>query len=714
MKRVGLTAAALLGVAAAALLWSGGVGSPPTLAQVRAQYRPSDARLLDRHGQPLQTLRIDPSVRRLPWTPLADIAPIAARLLQQAEDQRFYHHHGIDWLALGGAIMALASGRERGGSTLSMQVAAKLDPSLAPRGAQRNLGQKFRQLLAARRLERHWRKSEILEAYLNLAQFRGELQGINSAAQGLFGKAASGLNQNETLLLAALLRSPNASPAATAQRACRLARRLLSDADCAAWEGLAAASLTGGYHRLSAQENAPHVARLLLRPATPEVTSTLDAGLQHTANEALQRQLSHLTEHHVQDGAVLAVDNRTGEVLAYVGNSGDSASAPFVDGVQAPRQAGSTLKPFLYQLALEKKLLTAASPLDDSPLELPTDAGVYQPRNYDHGYRGAVSLRTSLASSLNIPAVRALMLTGTDAFSERLQQLGFSQIREDGTFYGYALALGSAEVTLWQLTNAYRALANNGRLSPLTLLPSQNATGSEIMQPGAAFIISDILADRSARSQTFGLDSPLATPYFAAVKTGTSKDMRDNWCVGYSARYTVGVWVGNFDGAPMWEVSGIAGAAPVWLEVMNALEGSAPAPTPTPPASVVRQAIRYQPAIEPPRDEWFLSGTESPRITLPASSLAPPRIVYPAAGTVLALDPDIPPQHQRVLFRIAPTLPGLALSLDGRPVGNAWAPRSGRHRLILRDVDGKAVDQVDFTVRGALASAANSAQSMRE
>ena len=180
------------------------------------------------------------------------------------------------------------------------------------------------------------------------------------------------------------------------------------------------------------------------------------------AAEVLQQQLAALAEQHVADGAVLVVDNRTGEVLAYVGNAGNSASAFYVDGVRAARQAGSTLKPFLYQMAIEDRLITNASLIDDSPVNLITPTGLYVPQNYDRDFKGLTSVRTALASSLNVPAVRTLMLVGADAFAERLKMLGFDGVTGDGDFYGYSLALGSAEVSLWQLTNAFRALANGG------------------------------------------------------------------------------------------------------------------------------------------------------------------------------------------------------------------------------------------------------------
>ncbi|MET0218853.1 MAG: penicillin-binding protein 1C, partial [Burkholderiales bacterium] len=545
----------------------------PVYERVRADYPVSEGVLLDRHGEVIHVLRVDDRRRVLPWTPLDQVSPVLVRALIQAEDRRFHNPGGVDWLALAASAWKNAFATEkRGGSTITMQLAAQLDPALKPAGGRRSLPQKWRPMRAAWEIERTWTKPQILEAYLNLAVFRGELTGIRAASSGLFGKESAGLDEGEALLLVALLRSPNASVESVARRACRLGVALGTQVPCDSTRALAAPSLNRTPQVASGAHLAPHVARQLLAAGERRVQSSLDARIQQAAVVALGEQLSQLAASNVADGAVLAVDNRTGEVLAYVGNGATASSARYVDGVRAPRQAGSTLKPFLYELALEQRLLTAASLMDDSPVNLVTPAGLYVPQNYDREFHGAVTVRTALAASLNVPAVRTLMLVGTDPFVARLQSLGFQQITEDGDYYGYSLALGSAEVELWELVNGYRTLANGGVASALTLQPQVGGTrGLRTLDQAAAWIVSDILSDRSARSLTFGLDNPLATRFWSAVKTGTSKDMRDNGCVGYSDRYTVGVWVGNFGGEPMRNVSGVSGAAPVWLAVMNAL-----------------------------------------------------------------------------------------------------------------------------------------------
>jgi penicillin-binding protein 1C len=407
---------------------------------------------------------------------------------------------------------------------------------------------------------------------------------------------------------------------------------------------------------------------------------------------------------------LVVIDNRSGDVLAYVGSSGDLSDAPNVDGVAALRQAGSTLKPFLYGMALQGRQLTAASVLDDSPIQLNTPMGLYIPQNYDRDFKGAVSVRTALAASLNVPAVRALGLVGVDNFVRTLRAYGLDSLTGDGEHYGFSLALGGVDVRLIELTNAYRVLANGGRWRPLRFTPAQqSAKARQLISPQAAYIVASILSDKSARAMTFGLENPLATRVWTAAKTGTSKDMRDNWCIGFSSRYTVGVWVGNFNGDPMHDVSGVSGAAPVWRELMDYLHAHGGSTPPAKPDGVTMLQTRFTPAVESTRNEWFLDGTETAEIRLVAANsaghLPQARILYPTQGTVIAMDPDIPAGHQRVQLSAKGMEQGVWL-MDGSRIGEgadvSWTPTGGRHRLILTDAQGTELDAVSFEVRGAL------------
>jgi len=674
----------------------------PTPEQVRRDYRASEAQLLDRHGVALQALRIDMQGRRTPWVALGDISPALPAAVLQAEDQRFYQHQGVDWSAAAKAAWDnLFRSRPRGASTITMQLAALLDPRLQAAKQGRSWAQKWDQVQAARELDASWSKQQILEAYLNLVSFRGELQGVGAAARGLFGKVPSGLTLTESMILASLLRAPNAAPALVWQRACALSRELRAPATCSEIE-LRTLVAMGKPQIAQELAPAPQVAQQLLARGGQNVRSTLDGQLQLFAQTALRQQLMALRERNVGDGAVLVLDNASGEILAYVANAGGSE----VDGVTALRQAGSTLKPFLYQLALERRLLTAASVMDDSAIDIATPTGLYVPQNYDKQFKGQVSVRTSLASSLNVPAVRTLVMTGLERFHGRLQQVGLSRLTEPPDFYGYSLALGSAEVSLLELTNAYRVLANGGLYSGVRLTAATPPSAPRrVLDAGASFIVSDILSDRAARSVTFGLKNELATGFWSAVKTGTSKDMRDNWCIGYSDRYTVGVWVGNFDGQPMWDVSGVTGAAPAWRDVMDYLHRQQPGRAPAVPAGLQWRQISYQPALESPRSEWFMAGTGSSVITLVTEAQRVPKIIYPAESTIIAIDPDMPEAVQRVFFQ-AQAGKGLNWQLDGTELGQAssayaWRPTPGQHALALVDSAARVVASARFQVRGS-------------
>lgn len=673
----------------------------PTYRDVRAGWRSSEAWLYDRHGVLIDSSRVDYARRRLAWVPLDKVADTTRTTLVAAEDHRFYDHGGVDWLASLGALRDRIEGRKsRGASTLSMQLAGFLSPDLARPGA-RSWLDKIRQMRAGMAVESVWGKDEILEAYLNLAGFRGEAQGIGAAALGLFGKTPDALSRDDALMLAALLPDPQAGAGTVARRACLLSH----EKDCSRFEGEAYSMLGPARSLMLDPGLAPHLANKLLTKAGLRVTSTLDADIQRLAIGALKRQLEGLGGSRARDGAVVVLDNATGDVLAYVGGIGGNSTAPSVDAAGAYRQAGSTLKPFLYAEAIEKGYLTPASILDDSPVQLDTASGLYVPQNYDKGFKGPVSARSALAGSLNVPAVRTLLLIGVDSFRDRLWDTGYQGLVEDGDYYGFSLALGSAEVTLLEQADAYRSLANAGRWAPVRMTATDPVPASKpITTPQAAWIVADMMADPNARAVTFGLDSSLRLPFWAAVKTGTSKAMRDNWCVGFSDRYTVAVWVGNMEGDPMRAVSGTSGAAPVWRDVMLALHADRASKAPPMPSGVEARAIRFADNIEQPRREYFLAGTGMNVVTAAPDTSRRPRITNPVSGSVYAIDPDIPIDRQRLAVAVSGDAVTHRLVLDKQDLGDASTaplilPGPGRHRLALLDLSGKVVDQVMFTMR---------------
>ena len=746
-------------------------GATASFNDVRTSYQSSDTLILDRHGELLHRLRTDATVRRGQWVPLTDISPALRTALVLSEDKRFYEHSGVDWQAVSSAAWAnLWNSKTRGASTITMQLAGLLDDDLKRNAGGRSVVQKIGQTVSAQVLERSWRKDQILEAYLNLVPFRGELVGIDAMSQTLFGKAAHGLDAREAAVAAALVRAPNAKLAQVVQRACAVlqslappgTRRGTGAADCEALDLFTTAVLQRRDYAAS-EGIAPHVARQLVqtaaraasakttvspRQATPvpqTIKSSLRPPLQRFAVQTLQQHLRELAGRHVEDGALVVLDNASGEVLAWVGSSGDLSNAAEVDAVTALRQPGSTLKPFLFAQAIAERRITAASLLEDSGTQIQTSGGLYIPQNYDRQFKGWVSARTALGASMNVPAVRTLVMVSPDAFQKQLVKLGLP-LKESGDYYGFSLALGSAEVSLLNLTNAYRALANGGRASPTALSVRAARSGArpepveghsaikptiQAIDPRAAFIVGDILSDTNARARTFGTDSVLATRFWSAVKTGTSKDMRDNWAIGYSQRYTVGVWVGNASGAPMWDVSGTTGAAPIWAAVMNHLHATQPSRAPKAPAGVVQAAVQFADPgakaggaapLEAARMEWFLQGTQQTTFAMNSvahtpyysgargpKGLNPPtdrqvaRITAPTTGTIIALDPDIPPKHQRVSFAAQGS--NLRWLMDGKPFAKGasaqWLPWPGRHVVQIVDAKGQVLDEVRLEVRGA-------------
>ncbi|MBJ7499127.1 MAG: penicillin-binding protein 1C [Sphingopyxis sp.] len=674
----------------------------PAFDDVHADWRPSEAWLYDREGQLLDSERVNFERRRLAWVPLKDISPAVRAAVVQSEDRRFWSHGGVDWLAIASAARARWTGdRSRGASTLPMQLAAFLDPGLAQPG-KRDWRTKLRQMRAGQALAADWSHEQMLEAYFNLVPLRGEAQGIGAGAQSLFGKKPAELNRTDAALFAGLLPNPATGAEALGRRACRIAK----EKDCSAIRAAAATLVSGEHAARFDPALAPHLAVRLLDKPGKRVTTTIDRRIQTAAIVALRRQLAGLGADRVRDGAVVVLDNATGDVLAYVGGVGLKSTASQVDGANAPRQAGSTLKPHLYAQVIEHGWLTAASILDDSPVQLDTASGLYVPKNYDHSFKGPVSVRHALAASLNVPAVRALVIDDVQQFRDRLWALGYHGLVEDGEYYGFSLALGSAEVSLVEQANAFRTLANMGKWSPVhfTDMRDDREVPRQIVNPAAAFIVGDILADASARTDAFGADSALRLPFWAAAKTGTSKGMRDNWCIGFTDRFTVAVWVGNLEGDSMRAVSGTSGAAPVWRDVMLALHAGNPGKRPTMPEDVETRQISLPGTREPPRREYFLRGTAQTEMAAAPQAARRPRITSPVSGSVYALDPDIPLERQRLAITVSGSVAGYRLILDKKPLGDADAgqqilPRPGVHMLTLVDPGGRMIDRVRFTVR---------------
>jgi penicillin-binding protein 1C len=715
--------------------------------------------LLDRHGVPLRQARAGDGSRS-GWTPLAELDPQLMLAFIAREDRRFQTHRGVDLRAVTRAtLQSVRGGRVvSGASTITMQLARLLRPGRGVRG-------KASQVLWALRLERSLDKQQILEQYLNRVPLGEGTVGVAAAAELYFGAGAGRLSLGQAAMLAGLASAPSAgNPVRSPERARALRARALermvalgyaseAEADQARHEPVAAPG--GGAPFL-----APHfTSRLLARIADStargagRMVTSLDLELQAAIEAEVRNTVVLLREREVRHAAAVVLDNRTGEVLAWAGSPDFQAdSTGQVDMVVSPRQPGSTLKPFLYAMALDRGY-TGASVLPDVPRAYMTATGPYQPRNYDRLFHGPVRVREALASSFNVPAVELTDRIGAGALLGTLHGAGFSSLTSGADHYGLGLSLGNGDVSLLELANGYRALVGGGVWRPVRWTVAAQGHIQAVpdgirpfVSAGAAALVLDMLTDADARIAGFGADTPFDFPFPVAVKTGTSHHFTDNWAVGATGRFTVAVWVGNFSGRPMRRVSGVTGAGPLLQRAVLAVaRRHDPGVLPSPAAAgaararICRLSGRRAGAICPQVDEWFLPGTAPlpscdwhgamGRVSWPAeyaswvathpreaaqlagtSSLAGPvvtsgdpglRIDSPRDGDRYEIPPGSDPRYSTVALRAVGTAAEEPLTwyVDGQRVnGSRWVLRPGAHLIRAEAASGHSA-QVRISVR---------------
>ncbi len=581
--------------------------------------------VMDRDGELLRAYATPDGYWRLN-TRIEDVDPKLIKMLIAYEDKRFYEHGGIDWRALARAAVQLAgNGRiVSGGSTLSMQLARLIEPRES-----RSFGSKFRQLARAVQIERRLSKEQILERYLTLAPYGGNLEGVRSASLAYFNKEPLRLSTSEAALLVALPQLPerrrpdremNNAIAARDRVLNRMVEAQVLSKD-EAERGLRE-KISATRHALPAL--AAHFADLALINAPTEARHTLtlkksvQRGLEAAAREAASKLGSKVSI------AMVLADSRNGTTLGEVGSADyfDAKRQGWIDMTRAVRSPGSTLKPFIYGLAFEEGMIAQETIIEDRP----ADFAGYRPRNFDMRYQGDVSIRQALQLSLNVPTISLLEAVGPARLTTRFRQAGVSLQLPKNEPPGLAIGLGGAGISLRDLVQLYTGLANGGRSAALrdgTERSEPKQPSGPILSEQATWQIGDILA---------GVMPPQGAPRRGlAYKTGTSYGYRDAWSVGYDGRYVLGVWVGRADGGPVPGLSGYVSAAPILFDAF-VKSGVVSVPLPPAPAGAFRTA-----RADLPVTQVRFSSANDPLPVLKAATEPAPRIVFPPDGAHVEL-----------------------------------------------------------------------------
>jgi penicillin-binding protein 1C len=691
----------------------------------------ASVRVVDRAGRPLYEARSAAGGYGR-WVALSQVSGFVVLATLSAEDAHFRHHPGIDPAGVARAawLNARAGRIAYGGSTITQQLAGMLDPE------PRTFAGKLLEARAAVRLELTLGKDEILEQYLNRAYYGRLATGIEAASERFYGKRAAELTLDEAALLSILPRAPTAyDPARFPERAAarrahvlaKLAERGWVDAD----EAKRAAGTPIELVDPRATPRARHVLDALpaeaLARAAGELRTTIDLELQARLETRLREQLGDLEQRAAEQSALVVLDNRTGDVLAMIGSRdyAEVERSGAVNAALAYRPPGSTLKPFVYALALADGAHPSTPVFD-----VPTSWRGFRPRNASLEHLGAVSMREALASSLNVPAVRALDQARVDRFAALLGELGLGA-RVDAQRQGLALALGAAPVRLVDLAAAYATLARGGEHLPWRLIDpgSPPPEPRRVIEAATAFQLTDMLSDPRARRREFGVETPLELPFPVAVKTGTSKSFCDNVVVGTTPDVTVAAWVGNFDGRPMRGLLAMQGAAPLFREAMLvAMEGRPRraferppelAPVELCPLSGMRRGARCPGGRhehvrgDRPLESCNWHGPDG-ALRLPAELVAfgardaqvlagsgrEIEIASPLSGARLVLDPSLPRSRQQLRLRAlvrSPEVTRVRWEIDGRAIAEVaapfftdWAIEPGLHRVRAVAIAGRA------------------------
>ncbi len=540
---------------------------------------PDSVRIRDRGGRLLREV-VNGDGQRARWTPLAEISPQVVAATIAVEDRRFFSHRGVDPAALARAVLqCLRAGRPvSGASTLTMQLARLLRPH------PRTLGGKLGEIVDALRLERAASKEVVLEQYLNRVPYGPGLVGVEAASLRYFGKPSAHLSLGEAALLAGLPQGPTAKSPLRNPRAARARQhvvlaRMRATGKAAPEDVARALAEPLQVVAMPPPIEAPQFTDWVLaqHPPPGDVRTTLDAAIQSSLEKLVAGHVASLAPAGVTNASVVVLDNERCEVLAMVGSADPQApDAGAVNGARARRQPGSTLKPFTYALAFERGLSPRSVVADVEARYGDAQTPLFVPRNFAEGFSGPVLMGEALGRSLNVPAVRVAEVVGAGTLLDRLHRVGFASLDRSPDHYGLGLTLGNGEVTLLELAQGYAMLARGGRTCRATPFPSRPAAPGEegrelprAFAPEVAALVTDVLEDESLRVLAFGANNALMLGFPVAVKTGTSTSFRDDWAIGYTERFTVGVWTGDFSGRSLNQLTGAAGAGPLFHKAMK-------------------------------------------------------------------------------------------------------------------------------------------------
>jgi penicillin-binding protein 1C len=680
-RRTALLALGAVGLTLAVMItgWIASLGPLPL-----EQAREVSTTIVDRHGKLLRAYAMADGRWRLPVNSASDVDPTYLKLLFAYEDRRFHSHAGVDPLALGRAALQLVTRGHivSGGSTITMQLARLMEPR-----RQRSVSAKLRQIVRAIEIERQMSKGQILDLYLAMAPFGGNLEGIRAASIAYFGKEPKRLSLSESALLVALPQSPENRRLDRYPNAARAARdrvldRMVEDGVVSKADAVSAKAAPVPGLRKPMPILAPHSAdnAMLSVKNKPVIALTLDAGLQQSL-ETLAHDRATVLGPNISV-AILAVDNASGEVLARVGSPDyfDDRRAGQIDMTRAVRSPGSTLKPFIYGLAFEDGFVHPESLIDDRPIRF----GSYAPENFDMTFQGTVPVRKALQMSLNVPAIALLDRVGASRLSSRLKQAGANLELPKDEAPGLAMGLGGVGITLQDLVQLYSGLARLGDTRPLREIQNQHAGEGEpqrLLDQVAAWQVGNVLLGTPPPEN--GVHNRIA------FKTGTSYGFRDAWSIGFDGRVTIGVWVGRPDGAPAPGIVGRTAAAPILFDAF-ARTGKLPAALPKPPkgtliasnAKLPLPLRRYRPIGELVRTD----GERAPHIQFPLDGS---RIDASGGGGASSL--AMPVKVAGGVLPITMLVNGLSVGeLDSRRQRLIDSPGPGFARLTVIDAKGAA------------------------